>query len=129
MSALTICPPSLREHNTSELPQQAMRLLHDLERERIRQYAEMLTKPQHQRPTRLENQVDNLLDSFHSLRRLEELAVRAADGNPITESSDIALINANGETYRRMLERQMVLTGSTTAISDGLLPGFPQPVE
>jgi hypothetical protein len=129
MNALMLHSHPTTEEIAPELPLHTMQILQELERERIRAYAEMLATPQRERLTRLETKVDDLLDSVHSLRRLEELAVRAADGNPITDSADLALIDANEETYRRMLKRQLVLTGNTAVVSDGLLPAFPQPIE
>ncbi len=112
-----------------ELPLKTQRLLEELERERILAYSEMLAHPEHEKRTRLEENVDELLDSLHSLRRLEELAVKMAQGESIMESADLALIAANEDTYRRLLERHLIFTGNTAVVSNGLLPAFPAPIE
>jgi hypothetical protein len=127
MSAILAQTPHRMEE--TELPQRTQRLLEELERERILAYSDMLAHPNQENPTRLEQSVDALLDSLYSLRRLEELALNTARGKSITVDADLALIAANEETYRRLLEKHLIFTGNTAIVSDGLLPAFPQPIE
>ena len=128
MSAMLAQRPHMMEA-TPELPLKTQRLLEELEQERILAYSEMLAHPEHENRTRLEQNVDELLDSLHSLRRLEELAATMARGHSVTENADLALISANEETYRRILGKHLDLTGNTAVVCDGLLPAFPMPIE
>ncbi len=121
-----------RPHRTEELPElplKTQRLLEELERERILAYSEMLAHPEHEHRTPLEKSVDELLDSLHSLRRLEELGAKMAQGGSISENADLALIAANEDTYRQILEKHLIFNGNTAVVCDGLLPAFPAPID
>jgi hypothetical protein len=128
MSALLAHTPH-RMEELPELPQKTQRLLEELQRERILAYSEMLAHSTPGHRTRLEKNVDELLDSLDSLSRLEELADYAARGNSITVNADLALIDANEDTYRKLLEKHLVCYGNTAIVSDGLLPAFPPSFE
>lgn len=128
MSALVAHTPH-RTEELPELPQQTQQLLEELQRERILAYSEMLAHSTQGHRTRLEKSVDELLDSLDSLSRLEDLADYTARGNSITVNADLALISANENTYRKLLEKHLVCYGNTTIVSDGLLPAFPPSIE
>lgn len=128
MSALLAHRPH-RTEELPELPQKTQRILEELQRERILAYSEMLTHATPRHRTRLERNVDELLDSLDSLSRLEELADYTARGNSITVNADLALIAANEDTYRKLLEKHQVSYGNTAIFSDGLMPAFPPSIE
>ena len=128
MSALLAHTPH-RTEELPELPLKTQRLLEELQRERILAYSEMFAHSGQSPRTRLEKSVDELLDSLDSLSRLEELADYTARGNSITVNADLALIAANEDTYRKLLEKHLVFYGNTALVSDGLMPAFPPSIE
>jgi hypothetical protein len=102
--------------------------IESLRQDRLRAYADQAYAPGADRTsTPLERDVDALLDSLHTLHRLEQLADYAACGGQITVDADRLFIAENVETYRELL-RQRVQPDSIALVSTTLLPRYPKPL-
>jgi type II secretory pathway component PulK len=126
------CPyHSSADAQPARLPQTVAAQIEQLRRDRLIAYAEQIhdTRGEHPAPTRLEQSVDDLLDSLNALHRLEQLAEYEARGGRITVDADRLLIAGNEDTYRKLLAAFAHNHGEETVLSVALLPSVPTPID
>ena len=118
----TLCTYCQNEQkNSPSLSQSIAARIERLRQERLSAYAEQSALPAPKRDsTRLERDVDELLDSLHTLHRLEQLADYAARGGQITVDADRQFIAEYEQTYLQLLEERA--PHSLALVSARLLP-------
>jgi hypothetical protein len=128
MNALTCTPDPPEKETSVSLSRNIAAQIESLRQERLRAYADQVFASGAARySTRLERDVDALLDSLHTLHRLEQLADYAACGGQITVEADRLFIAENIEIYRELLS-QRVQPNNMALLSTALLPRYPKPL-
>lgn len=118
----TTCP---QEEQITTLPQTVAESIENLRDARIRSLAEMPEAGTIAPLSDLERHVDVLLDSLHTLHRLEQLASYVARGGNLTVDADRLLVAENPQAFKSLLEQYSAEVAAATS----LLPSYPRVVD